>query len=524
MTKHRQILYGSRVPQDWLDAIQEYIGSYVSANFRLVKASSSSLKVAAGTDNDQVGIAINGRWRYNTADATAAHPGGTAGSYDVFVTASDNNFVPGSPETDLTDYSFGLQIKPTGQVPTTVLYRKVGTVTWDGSSITGISPLTGDLGSAVVLAPDSQIRNRVATSASITNVITGMRSGDAAERVSLTETGIAAGPGNAGQDVAFSRDATGPRWTSTVPINATGFQVGGVALAASHLSNGVTGSGSVVLATSPALAGTPTAPTAAADTSTTQIATTAFVMGQLASANPLMDGAAAVGVSTRFARQDHVHPTDTSRAPLASPALTGTPTAPTAAVDTNTTQIATTAFVLAQASAAGDGTPAMDGTAARGTATHWARADHVHPTDTSRAPLASPALTGTPTAPTPTAGDSSTRIATTAFVGTAIGTATVPINTQTASYTLVLSDQGGIVQMNSGSAQTLTVPPNSSVAFPIGTVIVIVQLGAGALSVAAGAGVTINANPGLNFGGRYAQATLYKRATDTWVLAGNLTP
>jgi hypothetical protein len=60
-----------------------------------------------------------------------------------------------------------------------------------------------------------------------------------------------------------------------------------------------------------------------------------------------MNGSAAIGTSTRFARADHVHPTDTSRAPLASPALTGTPTAPTPANGTNTTQIATTAFVRA---------------------------------------------------------------------------------------------------------------------------------------------------------------------------------
>jgi hypothetical protein len=82
-------------------------------------------------------------------------------------------------------------------------------------------------------------------------------------------------------------------------------------------------------------------------------------------------------------------------APLASPSLTGTPLSTTAAVDTNTTQIATTAFVLGQASASGDGTPSMDGTAARGTSTHYARADHVHPTDTTLAPKANPTFTGT---------------------------------------------------------------------------------------------------------------------------------
>jgi Chaperone of endosialidase len=60
---------------------------------------------------------------------------------------------------------------------------------------------------------------------------------------------------------------------------------------------------------------------------------------------PLMNGVAAVGVSLLYARQDHVHPTDTSRAPLASPALTGTPTAPTPAANDNSTKIATTAYV-----------------------------------------------------------------------------------------------------------------------------------------------------------------------------------
>ena len=63
------------------------------------------------------------------------------------------------------------------------------------------------------------------------------------------------------------------------------------------------------------------------------------------STSPAMDGTAAVGSETTWAKGDHVHPTDTSRAPVNNAALTGTPTAPTAAAGTNTTQIATTAFV-----------------------------------------------------------------------------------------------------------------------------------------------------------------------------------
>lgn len=71
---------------------------------------------------------------------------------------------------------------------------------------------------------------------------------------------------------------------------------------------------------------------------------------------------------------------------LAGPTFTGTPSAPTATAGTNTTQIATTAFVTGAVPAASTSTPVMDGTATAGSATAWARGDHVHPVDTSRAP------------------------------------------------------------------------------------------------------------------------------------------
>lgn len=87
--------------------------------------------------------------------------------------------------------------------------------------------------------------------------------------------------------------------------------------------NASTGSASVVLSNSPTLTGVPTSTTASVDTNTTQIATTAFVIGQSASATPIMNGTASVGVSTRFAREDHVHPVDTSRASVSSPTFTG---------------------------------------------------------------------------------------------------------------------------------------------------------------------------------------------------------
>jgi hypothetical protein len=129
--------------------------------------------------------------------------------------------------------------------------------------------------------------------------------------------------------------------------------------------------------------------------------------------------------------------TSTTLAPKASPALTGTPTAPTAAVQNSSTQIATTAFVNAEIAAdrpyeATIGNVKMDGTAALGTSTGVARGDHVHPTDTTRAPLASPTFTGVPAAPTAAAGNNTTQVATTAFVKEAVDAAVLVIDGGTA--------------------------------------------------------------------------------------------
>lgn len=97
-------------------------------------------------------------------------------------------------------------------------------------------------------------------------------------------------------------------------------------------------------------------------------------------------------------------------------------------------------------------------------------------------------------------------------------------NAQTGTtYTLVLGDAGNVVSMNNASANTLTVPPNSSVAFPVGTQVDLVQLGAGQTAIAAGGGVTIRSDTGkLKLSGQYVGATLLKLATDEWLLAGNI--
>ena len=148
--------------------------------------------------------------------------------------------------------------------------------------------------------------------------------------------------------------------------------------------------------------------------------------------------------------------------------FTGVISGPTPAPGTNTTQFATCAFVAAATAASGVQTfntrsgavvltnadvtgvllpsstnPLMNGTVAIGTSGTWARADHVHPVDTSRAPLASPTFTGVPAAPTAAPGTSTTQLATCAFVAASAAAGVVSFNGRTGTVTLTSTDVSG---------------------------------------------------------------------------------
>ena len=97
--------------------------------------------------------------------------------------------------------------------------------------------------------------------------------------------------------------------------------------------------------------------------------------------------------------------------------------------------------------------------------------------------------------------------------------AAVSINTQTASYTLVLADANKLVRMNVASANNLTIPPNSSVAFGVGTVLYVEQMGAGTTTVVAGSGVTINTTA-LKTPYQYGTITLIQVSADVWNVLG----
>ncbi len=97
------------------------------------------------------------------------------------------------------------------------------------------------------------------------------------------------------------------------------------------------------------------------------------------------------------------------------------------------------------------------------------------------------------------------------------------VNTQNTSYVAALTDNTNVVVMNVGSACTFTVPPNSSVAFPVGSVLTVIQEGTGQVTLTAGIEVTINTPSSLTTRAQYSTVALTQVAANVWVAAGDLT-
>ena len=235
---------------------------------------------------------------------------------------------------------------------------------------------------------------------------------------------------------------------------------------------------------SPTFTGTPAAPTAASDTSTTQIATTQFVVNQ-----------------------GYLKIADASStyAPLDSPTLSGIPTSPTASLGTNTTQIATTEYVqnelnnfvtLPDQTGANGYFLTSDGTNAAWQQIEIADVNNLQTTinnlDGFYSPLNLTVITDT-----------------------------------NLSRTLSTSDAATIILRDYATSNGVIVPFESSQNFPVGTQIVIVQAGAGQTfiegdSILGGASVTVNGTPGLNLRDQWSSVTLIKIKSDEWVAMGDL--
>lgn len=165
-------------------------------------------------------------------------------------------------------------------------------------------------------------------------------------------------------------------------------------------------------------------------------------------------------------------------APINSPAFTGTPLAPTATASDNSQAIATTAFVAAAVAALVDSTPPTLDTL-KELAVALGEDPNFATTITTalglKAPLASPSFTGSPTAPTQTAGDNSTKLSTTEFVATAIaalslGTASQKAAGTLAGQVLLLAANNKLPALDGSALTGLPSAPVSSVVGQVGAV------------------------------------------------------
>ena len=262
--------------------------------------------------------------------------------------------------------------------------------------------------------------------------------------------------------------------------------------------------------------------------------------------SPKMDGTAAVGSETKYAKGDHVHPTDTSRQTkiTASGILKGDGNGGVSAATSGTDYALPSAIPTASTT-----TPSMDGSGSYGSGTSYARSNHVHPTDTSRQAKitasgilkgdgsggVSAAVSGTDYQTPLTAGtDYVAPSALSNYIpssekGANSGVATLDSNgkvtasqtsarivSKSSAYTLASSDAGCLLTVT--GTTTITIPGTLAV----GTEIEIMNYGTGTVTVKAASGVTLN---GTSAGSKeitdqYTSAVLKAITATAWVIQG----
>jgi hypothetical protein len=334
--------------------------------------------------SDTTFVAIDQNGKINTIPSTTANAG-----FNI-----PHGTAPTTPVNgDIWTTTTGLFMRQNGFTKTYANYNDASVFS-NANQTLGSSTAAGtiNVGTGATISGSTKTVNigTAGVAGSFTFVNVGSTTGTSTTTVqgSLTTTGTSVNIGSttATQSINIGAIATSSGNTKTIDIGG-----GGVSGSTTSISIGSSVAGVTSTTT---LQGITNGVTEAVDTNNTELATTAFVVGQAASATPLVNGTAAVGTSLRYARADHVHPTDTTRAAVDSQAFTGTPSLPTGTIGVtqtagnNTTALATTAFVTTA--------------------------------DNLKANIASPTFTGAPTAPTATAGTNTTQLATTAFVTAAV--------------------------------------------------------------------------------------------------------
>jgi hypothetical protein len=531
-----------------------------------------------GTVSGNAGTVTNGVYTTDTGTVTSTMiANGTIVNADINASAAiDKTKISGTAIT----------VADTGTVTSTMILD--GTIlnadinsaaAIDKTKISGTAITAGDTGTvtSTMIANDTIVNADINTSAQI-----------AYSKINATNSIVDADV-NASAAIAWTKIAP----SATVSATELGYVDGVTSSIQTQLDAKLataTASSTYAPLASPALTGTPTAPTATAGTSTTQVATTAFVgtaVSNLVAASPAaldtlnelaaalgndasfsttvtnslagklsltggtMSGAIAMGTNKITGVGDPTNAQDVATknyidtSVLAPSNLTGPITSSGAAtsiasqtgtgtkfvMDTSPTLVTPNIGVAIATSVNGTTIPTSKTLVATDSTTY------VVPSQTGNSGkyLTTDGTTsswGTVAGySAPTIG--STSIASGATVTTIAGlTLTSPtindpklnltLNAQTASYTAVLTDNGKLVEISNASANNFTIPLNSSVAFPTGTQINILQTGAGQTTIVATGGVTINGSPGLKLRAQWSAATLIKRATDTWVAVGDL--
>jgi hypothetical protein len=233
---------------------------------------------------------------------------------------------------------------------------------------------------------------------------------------------------------------------------------------------------------------------------------------------------ASVVTSTELARlsgvTDVVQTQIDGKADLTSPTFLGVPLAPTASVGVSTDQIATTAFVIGQASVSD---PLAPGVADSGTLATYSRGDHVHPIDITLAPKSSPTFTGAVTV-------SSNGIVFPDGTQTKAGVPSLTVikpnisaNATTSTLTAALTYRDTITAISGAYTVTIDADTTNSITFPIGSSMNFYQSsGDGGASIVAGATVTLLVTPGLIFRALNSSVTVTKVAANTWLVYGDL--
>ena len=356
----------------------------------------------------------------NGSDITLSE-GAFAGDKVEFVSYNTAGTGAGSVNSlnDLSDVSLGAL--SSGNI---LSYNGSGWV--NTSTLSGITALdattTATIESAVAAAPNDFTSLSISGVSTFTGAVDANGGADISgglEIDTINASGIVTasafygdGSNLTGIDATALKDAGG---SVIVQANESGAVVTGIITASNGFSGNLTGD-----------------VTGNADTATTlETARTIGLSGDV-SGSASFDGSANVTIIATVSDDSHNHIISNVdglqdaldlKAPLASPALTGTPTAPTAVSGTNSTQVATTEFVTTAVANVIDSAPGALDTlnelaAALGDDSNFSAT--VTNNLALKAPLASPALTGTPTAPTAAGGTNTTQVATTAFVASAI--------------------------------------------------------------------------------------------------------